>query len=108
MCLENVHEVFDLNDTSGLLLVRLSFLNHLLKLSACHVLTEFIGDALQVLECDVVLLLREEDEGFLELFFSIALRHFCRHDVHEVVEVNRYHTFLVFIVVSVLSVVAEL
>ena len=63
--LQDVHEVFDLHHAVWLRLVRLSFVDHLLKLGTGHIFTKLIGDALQVLERDVILLLREQDEGLL-------------------------------------------
>ena len=38
-------------------LVRLSLVDHLFQLVLGHVLSKFIGDALQVFKCDVVLVL---------------------------------------------------
>lgn len=88
--------------------MRFCLVNHLLNLRLGHVLAEFGGDALQILKCDVVLLLGKQDESFLQLLLAVPLRHLRRHYVHKVVQVNRDHAFLVFVAVAVVSVIREL
>ena len=62
---------------------------------------------LEVLIRDMVLLLREEDESFLKLLITVALRHLRRHNVNEVIFVNGYHAFLVFVLISALGVICQ-
>ena len=62
---------------------------------------------LEVLIRDMVLLLREEDESFLKLLVTVALRHLRRHNVNEVIFVNGYHAFLVFVLISTLGVICQ-
>ena len=61
----------------------------------------------EVLICDMVFLLGEEDECFLKLLVAVSLRHLCRHNVNEVVFINGYHAFLVFVLISTLSVICQ-
>ena len=61
----------------------------------------------EVLIRDMVLLLREEDESFLKLLITVALRHLRRHNVNEVIFVNGYHAFLVFVLISALGVICQ-
>ena len=67
-----------------------------------------MGNLFQIFKSDVVLFLREQNEGLLELSIAVALRHLRGHYIDEVVHVNRYHTLLVFIIVATLSVVCQL
>ena len=55
----------------------------------------------------MVLLLREEDESFLKLLITVALRHLRRHNVNEVIFINGYHAFLVLVLISTLGVICQ-
>ena len=64
--------------------------------------TKLTGNTLQILESDMIFVLWEKNECFLELSISITLTHLCCHDVFEVFVLNRHNALLVFIIVSVL------
>ena len=87
--------------------MRLCFVDHRLQLRRCHVLTEFARNLLKVLKRDVILLLGEQDESFLQLLVTVTLWHLCSHNVNEVIFVNGYHAFLVFVLVPALSVICQ-
>ena len=108
LVLEDLHEVLDLNYAILHGFVRLSLFYHRLKFLQCHVFSKFDGDALQILQGDMVFFLGKENERFLKLGLTVSFRHLGRHYVKEVVVVNRNYSLLVLIVVSTLSVVAEL
>ena len=105
LSLQDLHEVAQQHHAVAL---HVRLLDHVPQLVTGHVLAELVGNALEIFEGNVVLLLGEEDEGFLQLRLSVPLRHLRRHYVQEVIVVNGDHAFFVLVVVSVLLVVGQL
>ena len=73
-----------------------------------HVFSELICDSGQVLEGDMVFILREKDESFFKLCFVVSLRHLGYHYVQEIAIVNKNNSLLILIVPTSLRIVIEI
>ena len=83
------------HDTHELLLrdlaitITISLLDHLVDLVVGHVLSELLGDTLEVSERDLAcLIIIEESEGLDHLISWVSLRHLGGHHVEELVVVD--------------------
>merc|ERR1712054_456114 len=79
--------------------IAVGLVNHLLELLVSHVLTEFLGHTLQVLEGDLAsLVVVEETEHLDDLLTRVAVAHASSHHVEEFVEVDGAGAILVDVV----------
>merc|ERR1719263_248150 len=69
--------------------IAIGLVNHLLELFVGHVLTELLGDTLQILEGNLAgLIIIEEAEHLDDLLAGVAVTHASSHHVEELVEID--------------------
>ena len=83
------HDAHELLLIDGVVVVAVSFVDHLLNFFVSHVLTKLLSDTLEVFEGDLaVLLIVEQTESLEHLLAGVTLGHLLGHHVEELGEVD--------------------
>jgi len=84
-----LHDAEELFLVDFIVTVTIGFINHFLEFVIRHVLTQFFGDALQVLERNLAsLIVIEEAESLHDFLARVALAHLSGHHGEELFEID--------------------